>query len=246
MSKLKAALKLAERGVPVFPCKPDKRPYTANGFKDASIGLAQVKEWWKRWPDALIGVPTGEKFVVLDLDFKHPEAVDFYAKANLPLTRAHVTRSGGRHLLFKPHEGFKCSNGKLWRGVDTRGKGGYIVWWPAEGLEVLDGGVLVDVPEWIIKKLNPPEPERVPIHRPLPTIDFACRKIEGIIRTIAMADKGERNSKLFWGASRLKELHEQSIIPSRDDAFGLAVEAAMRAGLSHIEARRTVASAFRG
>jgi hypothetical protein len=45
------ALKLAERGIPVFPCGPDKKPLTKNGFKDATSNLAQVREWWKRSHD---------------------------------------------------------------------------------------------------------------------------------------------------------------------------------------------------
>src|SRR5262245_26710615 len=47
--------------VPVFPCNPDdKRPLTLHGFKDASRDEAQVRAWWTRFPDAMIGIPTGE------------------------------------------------------------------------------------------------------------------------------------------------------------------------------------------
>ncbi len=57
---LDAALELAtEDKVPVFPCKPDKRPLTRNGFKDATCDVNQIKSWWQQYPDALIGVPTG-------------------------------------------------------------------------------------------------------------------------------------------------------------------------------------------
>ena len=35
-----AALKIAAKGKPVFPCKPDKAPYTARGFKDATTDPA--------------------------------------------------------------------------------------------------------------------------------------------------------------------------------------------------------------
>ena len=69
------SLKLARRGIPVFPCGPDKRPLTPNGFKDASTDPDLVHEWWAEHPDALIGVPTGEKFVVVDVDLQHADCM---------------------------------------------------------------------------------------------------------------------------------------------------------------------------
>jgi hypothetical protein len=133
MSKLwPEALKLARRGISVFPCNQDKAPLTPHGFKDASRDPDIIGRWWQRWPDALVGVPTGDEFVVLDIDQEHEEArrwLDANFRA-LPATRTHQTRSGGLHLLFAPHPKFTCSAGKIARGIDTRGAGGYIIWWP--------------------------------------------------------------------------------------------------------------------
>ena len=55
------ALEIADRGWPVFPCNRDKKPMTANGFKDASTDEDQILEWWGKNPEANIGVPTGKK-----------------------------------------------------------------------------------------------------------------------------------------------------------------------------------------
>jgi Bifunctional DNA primase/polymerase, N-terminal len=238
MSGLDHALARAAGGLTLFPCDDDKRPFTAHGFYDASADPHLILEWWTRWPDALIGIPTGDKFVVLDIDCaKHVEA------AQWPLTRIHVTRSGGRHLFFKPNVAVTNTASKICRGIDTRGAGGYIIWWPAEGLEVLHGGLLAPVPDWIIRRLNPPAPPPrwVPA-RPL-TSDRAEHKLAGIIRTIANATAGERNHLTFWGACRLAEMVAQNAL-SRDDAVAIAVEAASRAGLPRHEALRTARSAF--
>jgi Bifunctional DNA primase/polymerase, N-terminal len=240
-STLKKALALAEGGVAVFPCNAKKAPMIEGGFKNAGTDTAQIKEWFHK-PDTLIGVPTGPRFVVIDCDLQHVEAQQWYAKANLPLTRNHTTRSGGRHLLFRPHDLVGCTASKIWPHIDTRGEGGYIIWWPAEGLDVLHKNVLAEIPEWIIKRLNPPAAKFESV-RPV-TVQSAGRQLDGIVRTIATAKQGERNGVLFWGACRLSELADQSII-SRTDAFGLACEAARRAGLSQAEAARTVKSAFR-
>jgi hypothetical protein len=197
-----AALDLARQNVPVFPCKPaDKRPYTQHGFKDASTDPDQIYEWWKQWPDALVGVPTGDRFV-LDLDLQHVEAQQFYAKANLPLTRTHITRSSGRHLLFRPHPDFKCSQGKIHPHVDTRGAGGYIIWWPCIGLDVMHRGALAEVPEWLLKQLNqiPPRDLSQPV-RPI----RSHKDIEPLIGVSLRAKEGERNSACFWTACRLVE-----------------------------------------
>ena len=92
MTPLEKALDLARR-LPVFPCKvADKTPYTTHGFLDATTDPTRIRCWWSHWPDALIGVPTGIKFVVVDVDLQHSEAQHWYARANLPLTRKHETR----------------------------------------------------------------------------------------------------------------------------------------------------------
>ena len=240
-----AALSLAERGISVFPCQSEnKKPHTPHGFKDASTDPAIIEAWWQQWPDALVGVPSGHKFVVLDLDLQHAEAQSWYARANLPLTRAHVTRSGGRHLLFKPREDFKNSAGKIEHGVDTRGIGGYIIWWPTHGFDVLHGGALVEVPEWVMRKLNPPQPETprvVPFARSRLRSD---KDLEPLIRVILQAKEGERNCATFWAACRLAE-HVHTGQVSRDDMVGIVVEAACRTGLHRAEARQIANSALR-
>jgi hypothetical protein len=238
------ALKLAHRGIPVFPCNPaDKRPLTKAGFKDATCDPDIVRLWWTERSDALIGVPTGDKFVVVDLDLQHVEALQWLEqnRHRLPLTRTHSTRSGGKHYLFAPNDAVKCSAGKLGPHVDTRGHGGYVIWWPACGLEVLHAKVLAPVPEWILEALNPK-----PIIPAVTTRVSASpsRKRDGIIRTIVSARNGERNTVGFWGACRLAEMVQRGEM-SRDDAIAITIEAASRTGLTRAEAMALTKSALR-
>ena len=50
--------------------KPGKHPRTEHGFKDASVEEAKIRAWWTRWPDANVGIVTGEiaGIVVIDID----------------------------------------------------------------------------------------------------------------------------------------------------------------------------------
>jgi hypothetical protein len=239
------ALEFAAQGHKIFPCQDSKAPLTPNGFKDASCDPAVITDWWARWPHALIGVPAGEKFVVVDCDTQHQEAMLWYSRANLPATRTHYTRSGGRHVLFLPNAVVKNTVGKICRGIDTRSVGGYIVWWPASGFQVLHEHELAEVPPFILRALER-EREAPP---PAPPMQFdtsqaAERKLEGVLRTIADAAEGTRNQITYWGACRLAEMTAIGLL-TRNTAMALALSAAGRNGLPRAEALRTIQSAFR-
>jgi len=242
------ALALTRQGLPVFPCRcVDKRPLTDNGFKDASVDLELIRRWWQQWPRAYIGVPTGHRFVVLDLDLQHSEALAWFEtnRARLPMTRTHITKSGGRHLLFKPNSKVGCTTSKLGRHIDTRGAGGYIIWWPACGLQVLHRGILADLPHWMVEALTPPPSNVVPFPAPRMSIGNSEKRVQGLVTTVANAREGERNSLLFWAAMRIYDMlagHEIDRIAGADALAALA-EAASSAGLPRSEVIRTIASA---
>lgn len=149
---LQAALEYAQRGWPVFPLHTPitggcscgradctnvgKHPRTKNGFKDAAIDEAKIREWWAKWPDANIGIPTGEAsgLVVLDVDPRNggEHALDDLQDENgkLPETPESLTGGGGQHILFAyPTDGVKVTGGtnKAGPGLDIKADGGYIV-----------------------------------------------------------------------------------------------------------------------
>ena len=129
-----AALAYANAGFPVFPCQPrGKAPLIGGGFKSASTDPEQIAEWWRRWPDGNIGIPTNG-LVVIDIDPRNggedsfADLVKKYGVA-IPETLTSLTGGGGLHLLFLAPEGFAIPNsaGRLGPGIDVRGEFGYII-----------------------------------------------------------------------------------------------------------------------
>jgi hypothetical protein len=138
MTPLDQALKYVEC-VPVFPCRAAdprrKRPHTPNGYIAASRDPTIVEKWWREWPDALIGMPTGKVSgrVVLDIDVKDPRANGFdtledLGRSILPDTPMVHTCSGGLHVYFDAGEReLRNSAGLIGPGLDVRGDGGYVI-----------------------------------------------------------------------------------------------------------------------
>lgn len=159
------ALALARQGIPVFPCRPDKRPYVQRGLHAASTDLATVESWFSTFKDAKIGVPTGERsgWWVVDLDRKPGvDGPDSWADLEVQNGRAEDTRtvctpSGGYHLYFKhPGAGIKVGTnaGQLGLGIDIRGDGGYVIVPPSAGYEYEAGSDMhiADGPAWLLKR----------------------------------------------------------------------------------------------
>jgi putative DNA primase/helicase len=147
------ALAYAARGWPVFPCHPaTKQPLVKSdvegegGVKMASIEPARIREWWTRWPQAMIGLPTGRAIgaFVVDVDAGEDKTTgEIYEAAALqlkleaaiggplPPARFALTPRGGVHLYFKmPVEDLIGNRtdllGKKSR-IDIRGEGGYVI-----------------------------------------------------------------------------------------------------------------------
>ena len=145
-------------GYRVFPVRLDKKPACERGFLEASDDPGRVEELWRRYPAPLIGVATGEAsgVDVLDIDVKHDEALAWWTanERRTPSTRTYRTRSGGLHLYFRHSGGVRCTTGKVCHGIDTRGEGGYAIFWFAAGLECLDHCPPTVWPTWLLAELR--------------------------------------------------------------------------------------------
>lgn len=71
-SILEQALIYAEKiNLSVIPIKPDKTPYIKwEPYQKKMATPREIREWWSRWPEAMIGIVTGEisRILVIDCD----------------------------------------------------------------------------------------------------------------------------------------------------------------------------------
>jgi hypothetical protein len=147
----------------IFPVKANaKKPLIEHGFKGANSDPEQITRWTREFPGCNWGAPTGNSngFVVLDLDAKHPESLDWWQEQQdihgVVDTREVATPSGGSHLYFQAPEGvlLKSTASQIASGVDTRAEGGYIIIPPSsiDGTfyEVSNDVPIAQLPDWLI------------------------------------------------------------------------------------------------
>jgi hypothetical protein len=162
------ALIYAQRGLRVFPCRTaGKTPLTKHGFKDATTDEATIREWWKRRPDANIGIATGGGLMVLDVDGAKGQktlAQAIVIIGELPETTKVKTsfKDGvrGEHIFFcydtaKYPQIKSFSNAGI--GLDVRADGGYVIAPPSSH----DSGVkyelipsetgIAEAPQWVLE-----------------------------------------------------------------------------------------------
>lgn len=114
-SLLGAALTYGRAGWPVFPCFTTKRPRTARGFHDASTDEQVITRWWHQWPDALVGMPVPDGYVVVDVDdFDAFEEMERRGM-DLPTTLTAATPRGQHPVVSHPAHRAAHGRGPDWR-----------------------------------------------------------------------------------------------------------------------------------
>jgi len=201
-----AALWYASRGIPVFPCRPrGKEPLVEGGFHAATTDEARIRDWWRRWPEANIGVPTGAAsgWLVVDIDPRNggDETLGAWLSkyGRWPATCEATTGGGGRHILFRHVDGLRC--GPLAPGVDLKTAAGYVVVAPSihptggrytwDGLDGADAlAHLAEPPGWLLRLAREKRQQR----DPAPAAGVADEPIL----------EGRRNETLFKLAASLR------------------------------------------
>lgn len=257
LSLATAATRFAAAGVPVFPCVPrGKRPLTAHGFHDATVNMQRVVSWWRRWPDANIGLPTGAAagVEVVDVDRKAGESgfSSFEQARRVGLVSGWLalvrTPSGGMHVYSpadpsRPQPSWQAASAR----VDFRGEGGYVIL-PPSALDLETGrrasyvlisgqhGRVSSVDATQLRNLLDPKRETVTDSRGTPITAHA----ERLAAWVAARGEGERNKGLFWAACRMADTGA-----SPEVTQDLLAPAAEKAGLPTREVAATIRSAYR-
>lgn len=262
---LSAALEYARSGVPVFPCVPlAKAPLTPRGFKDASTNPVQIDRWWRWQPEANIGLVTGaarSSIDILDIDV-HPGGDGFDAlraaeEAGLIGSWSRIVRSpsGGLHVVFPANT---APQQRSWAvpsaHVDFLADGSYVLAPPsrvrtrdgtvAEYTVVATGRSPGPVQGWRLERLLRPTPtepfgdtRRAPSAAPGKGPRWEAGRLAD---WVAGRPEGNRNRSLFWAACRLMESGNVAA-----HSWEVLAQGGVRAGLTELEAVRTIQSAQR-
>jgi len=258
---LAAALSYAARGWPVFPLEPaGKVPdgrLAPHGLRDATCDTQRIRGWWRASPAANVGLRTGDRIDVVDID-SDPAREALLERVADATAGALVVRTGrGWHLWFSSSG--LASRAGIIEGVDTRGRGGYVVAPPsvhpsgARYAFVDDAGAVLDRPPDTALARVPPalaelctrrdEPVRelgpIPIRTSIDV--YARRALERECADLASAAEGGRNHRLNRAAFAMGTLVGARALRARDAADAL-LEAARSSGLPEAEATRTIAS----
>lgn len=178
------SLKYASRGWPVIPlhdvergrcscrkpkgkCKAGKHPRDSRGHgeKDATTDREQISAWWRKWPDANIGIVTGVRssLVVLDVDSIEARGVLNEAMrtlgVSLPDTVTVKTGRGWHHYfalpsgLLAPKQSLQAFNQISFQTDDSYVVGAgslHELGWVYEFEHDLDDKALALVPDWML------------------------------------------------------------------------------------------------
>jgi hypothetical protein len=230
-----AALACAEQGYRVFPLyepvsrlsdtctcprrrrcgRAGKHPRISGGHKNASTDPGQINEWWTKWPNANIGIATGDGLVALDVDPRNggEEELAKLVAEHGPLGDTYTVRtgSGGAHYYFRVSDEYRSRTGFRF-GLDIKCRGGYVVAPPSKHP---DGEYTVEAtaevapaPPWLLEIL---EEQRTGRPREAAVDDEAL---------LAPGDTPEE--RVRWTRDAVKAIPNDSVYLSRGKWIGMA------------------------
>jgi len=236
------AIAYTQNGWHVFPLAAKRRPLVRWGTR-ATRDPRQIEQWWRRWPEAWIGLATGPSgLLVVDLDGTGAaRRWQTMRPTSVPTTAVRTPR--GWHLYFAGDG--PTSVGVIASGVDTRGRGGFVIAPPSPGYRWHDGySALAPVPSWLQSMAYPGPLHLIERHTVAKiTTPYVAAAVVRETAAVREAANGTRNTRLNRAAANLAQL----LGPRLDEATlrRALMAAASDAGLSDREAFATIASGVR-
>jgi len=133
MTILDAALEYAKKGFSVIPVDQKKVPLVKwEPYQKKKADESEIREWFKIFPAANVGIVTGSISNLLVIDCDTPESILKVQEA-IPdslLVPCETTPRGGMHFFFSHAEGF-VNRARVAEGIDVRTSGGYIACAPS-------------------------------------------------------------------------------------------------------------------
>jgi len=134
--RLKAALEYKNRfRFSVIPVDKQKEPLIKWGkFQRIRASDEEIRRWFRNWPDANIGIVTGNVSDLLVIDMDKKEATKDVLSVLPDSFKAPMARTprGGRHFYFRYDARMRTVVGII-PGIDIRAEGGYILAPPSVG-----------------------------------------------------------------------------------------------------------------
>jgi Bifunctional DNA primase/polymerase, N-terminal len=250
---LVAALQLAGEGHPVLPLD-GKTPRGRYGLSWATTDADTIVAWWRRWPDANVGLRC-DGLLAIDVDGPAGEQALALLERKLeplPPTRSQTTGKG-RHLLYSTSLDLGNSTSALGRptGVDLRsGRRGYIVAAPSRhpsGRRYAWADPQQPVAAlpamWLLALCRPkPRPAVAPVLKGRSTA-YGRAAMRSEFERLLRAGEGERNETLNLAVFRLSQLAAGGEL-DRSELEAEATCVGELTGLPDFEVRKTVRSAL--
>ena len=182
------AFSLHVGGYSIIPVGKDKKPLIPSWktYQKRHATDEEVEVWWKKWPNANIGIVTGEisGITVVDVDVYKGGTI-----SKFPETFTVKTGNGGYHLYYKYQPGFTVSASAYpdLPFTDIRGDGGYVVGPGSKTAYADKDGKAVGGLYEVIRNVPP---------QPFPTKLFPKAKLKKTLTSTIGVSTGGRNDSI--------------------------------------------------
>jgi hypothetical protein len=242
--------------------RPAKHPLLRHGVKDATTNPDRIEGWWRRWPQANIGLATGICFDALDIDGpaglaalgQLPEAAGLRLAG--PLV---ATGGGGWHHWFAP-TGLGNRPPRGLAHIDWRGRGGCVLAPPSRHisgrsyrwLRDLNRAPLPEVPAALRQLLDHDRPTTSELAGPAGPVDphrppagghpYGRTVLAAELAALGRATPGQRNHTLNRCAFKVYRYVAGGVLDEQEVTVAFTT-AGLAIGLDRAEISRTLASA---